>query len=195
MKYMRRIWLFLVVEPFGWIFYCFFQPVRFNKDFEGESFLGRIGTMLRLTLPLFLISYPIAIVVQTGLCTSFPALSNNCYSHQGSFLLTLNVGNFLLATAWATIIGIGWGIAGGVVGSIALGVVLALALGMVGNITGDTGLSITRGIAIAFALGIIGGMVGGISLGKVGGVIGGIVGGMAWGIAASIRLGVIEGIQ
>src|SRR5690348_5065776 len=138
---MRRSWQFLIVEPFIWLFYCFFQPIRFNKEFERENFLERVAAMLRLILPLFLISYPFAIVVQIGLCTSFPALSHDCYLYHGSFLLTLNVGNFLLATAWAVILGIGWGIVGGVIGSIALGIVLALALGMVGNITGDTGAS------------------------------------------------------
>jgi AAA+ ATPase superfamily predicted ATPase len=136
--------------------------------------------MLRLALPIFLVSYPLAIVVQVILASSFPASRPTGYD--------LNIFSFLLATAWATVLAVGWGIVGGVVGDIRLGIILGTALSIAG-IAGNSALGIIEGIATAIALGVIGGTVRGATWGMMGGVLGGLIGGIAWGGAWLITEG------
>ncbi len=177
MKTVRLAWHYVLAEPFTWLFYCFFQPARFRREFEVQSFWKRIGLMLRLALPIFLVSYPLALVVQAILASSFPAIE-----------VPVNIFTFLLTTAWATVFGVGWGIVGGIVGDIKLGIILGIALS-IGGIAGNYGFGIIEGVAAAIALGVIGGTVGGASWGMIGGVLGSFVGGLAWAGAWLIRGG------
>src|SRR5712692_6909567 len=84
----QQAWHYVLAEPFTWLFYCFFQPARFKREFEVQSLWRRIGLMLRLALPIFLVSYPLALVVQVILASSFFA--------NGA---PVNIFNFLLITA------------------------------------------------------------------------------------------------
>src|SRR6266480_3314690 len=84
----KLIWHYVLVEPFFWLFYCFFQPLRFRSEFEVPSFWKRIVPMFRLALPIFLLAYPFAFIVQL-------ILSSNFLSGEG-----LSVPDFLLTTAW-----------------------------------------------------------------------------------------------
>ena len=173
----RLAWHYVLAEPFTWLFYCFFQPARFKRELEVQSFWRRIGLMLRLALPIFLVSYPLALVVQALFASSFPASGP-----------PVDIFNFLLTTAGATVLGVGWGIVGGVVGNIRLGVILGTALS-IGGIAGNYGFGIIEGIVAAMALGVIGGTVRGASWGMMGGVLGALVGGIAWGGAWRITGG------
>ncbi len=136
--------------------------------------------MLRLALPIFLVSYPLALVVQIILASSFPASRPTGYD--------LNIFSFLLATAWATVLAVGWGIVGGIVGDIRLGVILGAALS-IGCIAGNSALGIIEGIAVALALGVIAGTIRGATWGMIGGILGALVGGIAWGGAWRITEG------
>ncbi len=159
----RQAWHYVLAEPFIWLFYCFFQPGRFKREFEVQSLWRRIGLMIRLALPIFLVSYPLALVVQ-ALASRPPA----------------NIFSFLITTAWATVLGVGWGIVGGVLGDIRLGIILGAALS-IGGIAGNSALGIIEGIAVAIALGVIAGTIRGASWGTIGGILGALVGGIAWG--------------
>src|SRR5437763_3019963 len=64
MNYMKRAWRYILMEPCSWLFYCFFQPARFKRECESKEFLKRMISMLRLALPMFLCSYPLAIILQ-----------------------------------------------------------------------------------------------------------------------------------
>src|SRR5216684_9054850 len=91
MKTGRLVWHYVLAEPFSWLFYCFFQPTRFKREFEAQSLWKRIGPMLRLALPIFLVSYPLALVVQAIFASSS----------------RVNLLSFLLTTAWATVLAVG----------------------------------------------------------------------------------------
>ena len=173
----QQAWHYALAEPFTWLFYCFFQPARFKREFEVQSFWKRIGLMLRLALPIFLVSYPLALVVQVILASSFFA--------NGA---PVNIFDFLLTTAWATVLGVGWGIVGGIVGDIRLGIILGTALSIAG-IAGNSALGIIEGVAAAIALGVIGGTVRGATWGMMGGMLGALVGGISWGGAWRITEG------
>src|ERR1700730_5732049 len=120
----KQLWYYVLGMPCIWLFYCFFQPARFRNQFEGKSVWLRSVLMLRLASPLFLVSYPLAFVVQLILASSLPAsrLSGG----------VLNIPGLLLTTTWAAGIGVGWGILGGIAGDIRLGIILGTAISIGG---------------------------------------------------------------
>jgi AAA ATPase domain len=191
MKLLKRSWHYILLEPFSWwLFYCFFQPTKFRKEYETEGFLRRIGIMLRLALPIFLISYPLALIVRLISHSLFP---DSIFFGPGA-----NLFGFLLSAAWATILSLALGIVGGVLGSIGLGIMGGIALGIVGGaglgIIQSNSLAIGGGIAVAITAGLLAGIVEGRTWGMAGGALGGIAGGMAWGLAGSIVGSIAGGI-
>jgi uncharacterized protein len=166
---------YILVEPFIWLFYCFFQPLRFNNEYEVQSFWKRIIPMLRLILPVSLLSYPIAFAVQVILSSTFP--------RGGVLEQQLDIPGFLLTTAWITFTSVGWGTVGGIIGGIAgdisLGIVLGTAFSIAG-VAGNSRLGIIVGITAAIALGAISGTAKGTSWGMGIGVLGGIAAGIVW---------------
>jgi hypothetical protein len=166
----QQAWRYGLVEPFVWLFYCFFQPMRFKHEFEIENFWLRIAPMFRLALPIFFLSYPFAFVVQIILSSSFP--SRGIFGQPNTLI-------FLLTVAWITVIDVGWGTVGGIAGDIGLGIVLGTGLS-IGGIAGNNGLGIVVGITEALALGVLGGTARGTSWGMMKGVLGGLVGGLVW---------------
>lgn len=231
MNELKHIWHYLFAEPFTWIFYCFFQPSKFSREFEvadpirsfkkfvGEfeisspfrslsarvtkitpthkasvtGFLMRIVPMLRLALPMFLISYPFELVGRYILLK--PSIVS-------ASVLT----NFLLIAAGNTAFGIFTGIAASLAGSIAVGIVggisVAITVGIAGSIAGNIIASIALGIAFGITFGIILGIAGGIAFGAAFGITGGIVLGIAvtfafiftGGITGVIVLGIVVGV-
>src|SRR6266487_3357091 len=99
MERVKRAWQYLFIEPFIWLFYCFFQPARFRREVEIRDLSKRIVPMLRLALPLFLISYPFAFLMRLGICKVFPGLDPSCFSDNGTFALDSSLVSFLLSTA------------------------------------------------------------------------------------------------
>ncbi len=64
MKYLKsHVWNYLFGEPFRWLLYYFFQPDRFKREIEIKDFSIRIRFLMRLIIPMFLVSYPVALVL------------------------------------------------------------------------------------------------------------------------------------
>src|SRR5437773_7844529 len=107
-----------------------------------------------LNLSNFLLFYSLAFAIQAIFLNSF---SFRGTTEQSTDILILS---FLLNTAWATVISVGWGTAGGIIGGIAgdisLGIILGTALSISG-IAGNSNLGIIVGITVAIAIGSIGG--------------------------------------
>ena len=60
-----------MIEPLRWLFYSFFQPARFQKDFAQIPLLRRMQMMLRLFLPMFLCTYPLSLLIRLGFFSPF----------------------------------------------------------------------------------------------------------------------------
>ncbi len=180
----KQTWHYVLSEPFVWLFYCFFQPTRFNNEFEVQSLWNRIVPMFRLALPMFLLSYPFAFVVQVILSSRFSSSGRE-----------FNILSFLLTVAWITIISVAWGtiggIIGGILGDIRLGIILGTALS-VGGIAGNSSLGIVIGITEAIAVGVLASTVRGTTWGIVKSVPGSLIGGIAWSGAWLIAGGMPE---
>lgn len=179
---LHHAWHYWLAEPFSRIFYIFFQPQRFIREFETQSsrLLQRFVLMLRLIIPMFLVSYPLALVGQTVLIP-FHLVSPDTFG----ILLSATVG-----VTVGIILGIAVSIILGIVGSIPGGIILGIAFGIVGGIALAIALAITSGSAIALAVVI----ASGIALAIAGGITGGIVGGSAIAIAVGITGGIVGGI-
>ncbi|HYU72718.1 MAG TPA: hypothetical protein VEL31_08550 [Ktedonobacteraceae bacterium] len=109
MNALKQTWHYLLVEPFSWMFYCFFQPGRFAREFDKEHLLQRIVPMLRLALPMFLLSYPFGFAGQLLLIPLHLSRSSD-------------ISKILLSTAGGIAVGIAGGIAGGIAVGIAFGI-------------------------------------------------------------------------
>src|SRR5207248_8298851 len=127
MKHMRRVWRYVLAEPFMWLFYCFFQPGRFKRECESKDFLKRMISMLRLALPMFLYTYPLALGVQLlgGLERNLPVPIVENPMFRPDSVTGPGLMHILLAIALASVVsiafGVLWGIAGGLAGGIAWG--------------------------------------------------------------------------
>ncbi len=62
MKRFKFVTLHLFLEPLSWIFFCFFQPLRFRHEVEVEDRRLRLQRMFRLAFPLFLSIFPLGIL-------------------------------------------------------------------------------------------------------------------------------------
>lgn len=56
-QYLKRSWDYIIIEPFTWLFFAYFQSTTFATTYERERITQRIGSMFRLALPLFLTFY------------------------------------------------------------------------------------------------------------------------------------------
>src|SRR5947209_2350110 len=128
MKQIQRVWHYLL-EPCTWLFYCFFQPIRFNREFDYDSLnQKRFISMIRLTLPTFVISCILVFITRVILSS---------YSSTSSSLPTIS----------ATVIGLTLGVAGGfvlgILGGLRLGIVGGFALGIAGGLAYGIAFAIT----------------------------------------------------
>ena len=142
MNTVKRVWNYLIEEPFLWIFLCFFQPRRLEREMGEYRFVQRISVIARLIIPMFLTSYPLALLIPV------------------TFLLThisspMNLSTLLVLTFLGIAVGIAFYIAFG----IAFGTAISITFGITGGIT----VGITVGITFGITDGIIGGIIGGIS--------------------------------
>src|SRR5437762_1149938 len=126
MSYIQRAWRYVMTEPFTWLFYAFFQPVRFKREYESKGIIHRMSAMLRLVLPIFLCTYPLALLVDV----LRDLLSGNLNFLLIENLLTGSQVQFLFIIALTIIVGIMWsvlwGVAGGIAGGIAWGIILSI---------------------------------------------------------------------
>jgi uncharacterized protein len=157
MKTGQQAWHYVLAEPFIWLIYCFFQPARFKRDFEVQSLWKRFVPMLRLALPIFLVSYLLALVLQAFAFVVQATLVSGFQTGRPP----VNIFNFLLNTAWATVLAVGLGTVGGILAGIAAGISVGIVLGMALSIgipgIGMSGSGVIEGIVTA---GVLGALVG-----------------------------------
>ena len=195
MKYMKRTWHYMFAEPFTWLFYCFFQPERFKRDYEETGFSRRMLLMFRFIIPMFLCSYSLALVVHVILLAVFPEL----YLSRGVFVQNANTMSILFDTTLATVLGLTGGIVAGILFGLAVGLTFGLAISFAGCVTIDTiftgGENVLDGIVYGLAFGMLVSsvfgttrrgtsmlgtflvIVGGMTVGSIIGVVGGVIGG------------------
>src|ERR1700694_832493 len=99
---MTKLWHFLFAEPFRWIFLAFFQPRRFEREFQTEypRRLQRFGPLLRLIIPMVLTSLPFAVIGRAILLSLH--------------LVSPDIANFFFNIAIGIALGIALGIAIGI---------------------------------------------------------------------------------
>ncbi len=167
--------------------------------------MKRTESMLRLVLPMFLCSYPLALCMQIigGVERNLPIPIVVNPVFRPVSVTGPGVMQFLLTIALVSVVsitfGVLWGIAGGLAGGIAWGLVLSIA-GAIGSVgMWDTSLGVSSFVKalenktvlsteISIFMGLLGGVVGGIArlIAKekdirkdiIEGIIGGIVGGI-----------------
>jgi len=128
MTQLQRVWNMLATEPCTWIFYCFFQPTRFRKEWEIQDVRKRVLPMLRLILPMVLISF--ALSVALALLVHFLLREQGLY-HTHALLLAEQpnyIRSFLTVTLLTIPIIVMLGIIYGLSSGISLGVGASLAV-------------------------------------------------------------------
>jgi len=160
MKRFKFVTLHLFLEPWSWIFSCFFQPLRFRREVEVEDRRLRLQRMFRLTFPLFLGIFPFAIL--THLLVTF--LAPTIY-HEYPQLNITDLGYLLVAALLA--LGV----------SVLVGTLFGLVYGIVGSIAGTFGIVVivfdilisTAAIPIGVGMAAcVAGMTGGVGIGSAG---------------------------
>lgn len=151
------MWHYLIAEPYLWLQYCFFQPVRFQQEFAVQALVARLKMMLRLIPLLFLYSYTPAILLRIIIYTLRPDLYPDYMLH--SFTpLNMTVGWFLFDATWAAAVSCFAGALIGGLFSVRFGIALSLALsladGIIVNTNNDTLVGIIFGIGFGLMLGI-----------------------------------------
>jgi hypothetical protein len=190
---MKRAWHYLLAEPFPWLFYAFFQPRRLERELAAGKFTQRLVIMLRMVLPITLISYPIAVVGNILLIPFHlilhPSITSILLS--SAFCIAFYIALSPSISSALSIAGsIAFCIAGGITGGTALSIEGGIAVG----IPGGPALTIAGTIAISISLGLTFGVLFGIAGGKVRGVVSNVVSGIVFGIAFSIAVGIAVGI-
>ena len=198
MKRIKDIWQWLWIEPLTWIFYCFFQPVKFRREIERQGFLPRLRCMCQLAPLLFILIYPPTLSARV-LLSYFCPLAYASYWQERPPLLDDRLFGFAFDSLWAlalciavavvggAIIGILYGIVGSMVGGFWVGIVVRTFL----EASGYTFISYT---VIAFT-----GLLVGVGIGSArditssNNVITGIgdVIGLIWGILVGLPLGIV----
>lgn len=165
---MKRTQHYLLTEPFTWIFFCFFQPIKFKREFEKAEAFQRFTRMLRLTFPIFLLIYPLELIEYL----IFMRLS----VRQNLDLIVI-----LAMPAFYGIISIGLGFAVGFAGGVAYGIAYSIYVGLLFGV--GTGISggIGDNISVILVLSIAGGIACGVARGFILRI--------AFGVAMSFALG------
>src|SRR6266487_695324 len=205
MHQMKRLWQFLLKEPFTWLFYYVFQPAKFKDDFETEDLLNRSLTLVRLALPMFLCSFFLAFIVRVILDLLFPGFY--------VFPLSTGIPRFLFDTAWSSALGITGAMVGSIIVSITSYIALSFSISLAAGILVDTGTTPEAGRSTVLAFGIIYGIACGFLFGLtvssdqrismssvmstiVGGLIGTVVGalvGLFSGFLGGLLVGFVGG--
>jgi uncharacterized protein len=148
---------FFVDEPYHWLQCCFFQPVRFEQEFELRALSSRLKMLLRLVPLLFLYSFSPAIIVRLFLASLQPDL----YPQYGIHLLvplSVSTAFFLFDALWVAALCCVGGVLVGGIFSFRFGIALALGLSVANAIivhtTNDVFVGIIFGLAFGLILGI-----------------------------------------
>jgi hypothetical protein len=135
MKLIDKAWHYVVKDPFTCLFYYFCQPSNFQQTCETKSVAERILPMLRLALPIFIVSYPLSL-----------------FSNWWATVLGIITG-----VVWGLVFGISWGIVGGIGLGVALGFGLNPDNFTIANLSYVLG---GFGCGLGLAMGIVGDILG-----------------------------------
>src|SRR5579875_182382 len=131
MKQLRAIVLTLWWRPLTWIFYCFFQPMRFKRVVEINHMPTRFMRMCRLVIPLFFCAFPFAFITHSLFILLFPhifgdattSIERQAFDETWVMLLML-----MIAVLVGTLFGMVYGIAGGMAAAYWSGAVASINL-------------------------------------------------------------------
>src|SRR2546421_1861923 len=204
--WMKQLLRYLILEPFTWIFYCYFQPSFFKREIEPIGVTKRVVPILRMLLPMFVCVFPVSIIMRERLCYSFANLYIFCASNR----VDATELRFFFHTAVGCLEGLLGGLAGGIIIDLDFGICIGLAVGLGSGITSDletrtlasiTQVSILFGLVMGMSIGLTFGLpssrrgrVGGNSLtaamiGTFLGIIGGLAAGLIFGFLGGILVG------
>ena len=193
MEALKQARQYFIIEPFYWLCRCFFQPARFQKDFAQIPPARRIKLMVRLFLPMFLCTYPLALLIRIGLVAFFPQL----YPHYFTSALGLNVFSFLFDATWVSILSCA---IGSLFGSF-FGVEYGIVFGLIDSIANSIIVQMSDTIVLMLLCGVFAGFLLGLTFNRTRvmkhggfkitsqGVIYGIILGSAIGFIAGIFCG------
>lgn len=172
----ERVYRSSLAEPLKWIVLALFQPTRFRATCEPAGWRQRARMLARLTIPVFLLSYLLVIILRTVL---LPAHLVALPDETG----LLPSGNFLVPVVGVAF-GLAWGLVFGTARGVAFGIVISLTAGVVFGLPGIYALLYTNA-AGAWLVPVIGVAAGGAL---------GLTFGLAWGVAFGVIVGLAAGL-
>jgi AAA ATPase domain len=189
-KQMQR---YFFIEPAIWLLRSFFQPAGFMQDIETRSLPERMLKIVRLLVPLFVFSFPLALTVRV-LCFAFvPALFDR-YGIVGPAFLSQGTVDFVWDCIWGVAVScVGGGFFGGLFGvsyGISIALACALANGVIISTTDDTFVGIMCGLAFGLLLGLTFNTIGSIRRSGLLQTTVGIMLGCAVGILVGVPVGI-----
>lgn len=201
MQALKQQWHWWFGEPLHWIFYCFFQPLKFQKDINTKEWHQRYRSMWRLALPLFVYVYPPTLVTRFLLYFLCPQVYTYYYHHTSSPFVAL-----VFDATWAVLLaltavvmlgpplfGLEWCIASALISCFWGGVAVHTSLGtpgylpVAGCVVGMLGLVV--GVTIASARDITQSSAWRTGIGSIVGITAGIPIGFGLGLLAAFFCG------
>ena len=173
---MGRAYHYSLGEPLKWIVLALFEPGRFHATYQPAGWRQRARMFTRLTVPLFLLSYLLVILVQTVLLPAHLVALPDETS-------LLPIGHWLVPVIGVAF-GIAWGIVFGLIWGVGFGIVVSLTAAVVFGLPGIYALLYTDAIG-AWLVPVIG-LAAGCALG--------LTFGFAWGIAFGVIVGLAAGL-
>ena len=107
MMFVKKIWHCALLDPFSWLGACIFRPHLFKRAFENRP--ERWKLLLRLFLPIFILSYPFALII-FELSFPFAMVVRSFYPLVPLWPLSISAGESLLIALATTPLGIGAGL-------------------------------------------------------------------------------------
>lgn len=147
----RTIWHILIAEPFLDLSSYVLRPEEFQNKFNVKNLLNRSKLLLRFSILLFLMNYPLSLLLKEifyilWLQPSFTSLLQNTFF-------------FLRSTAWGVLIGITMGTTISILLDLRLGLVFSVSLSLALGATEETTWIFARGLTLAIAFGLAGGLL------------------------------------
>src|SRR5581483_1249642 len=123
MAQLQQAWRFMLTEPFGWLRDYFFKTNTFMNTYQAKDRAQRFKFLLRLILPMFLISYPLAVLLSFLFTLSLLGWINILIASVGT------LSGFLIGISWEQITGRPVGILASLWLGILFATIGAIALG------------------------------------------------------------------
>lgn len=157
---MKRLWRQEITEPLFWIFLCFFQPGKFERDLNMKGsgkqlLLKRLRFMRRLLIPTFLCALPLSLLIRFILYETLSSFHILHFFQKELLFQPPFTWQFFIYTETATYIGVLFGLIGGVFGGLRAGIIVGIIWSVVNGISGGNinlviGLGASAGIASGF---------------------------------------------